>query len=54
MKTDTDGGNEFRDWCPDDPYSLAEETADKWARQNPDYDLESLKREAGLLKDDTA
>jgi hypothetical protein len=51
LRYDTDGGNEFRDWCPDDPCNLAEETVDEWAKQNPDCDQESLKRETGLLKD---
>ena len=37
-----DGNNEFRDWCPDDPYTIAENVIYDWKKEHTIEEIEEI------------
>jgi hypothetical protein len=37
-----DGNNEFRDWCPDDPYTIAENIIYNWKQNHSAEEIEEI------------
>jgi len=42
LKYGQDGNNEFRDWCPDDPYTIAENTIYDWKQDHSVEEIEEI------------
>ena len=42
LKYGTEGGNEFYDWVPGDPYTIAENILDDWKEKNSKEDIEEI------------
>jgi len=39
-----DGNNEFRDWCPDDPYTIAENIVYVWKKNHTSEEIEEIQK----------
>jgi len=48
FKYANEGGNEFQDWVPDGPETLADNIFEEWAERNPDAEKDRLREELGL------
>ena len=42
LKYGQDGNNEFRDWCPDDPYTIAENIIYDWKNNHMAEEIEEI------------
>ena len=42
LKYGQDGNNEFRDWCPDDPYTIAENIIYDWKQDHSAEEIEEI------------
>ena len=45
LKYEQDRSNEFRDWCPDDPFTIAENIIDDWKKEHTDDETAEIQAE---------